>query len=466
MARIKFLILALLFACNVSFAGYAQLKPPPGWSQGLTAVQGQAGTFAFGPASNYTSFRGGTVLTNSALNVAGQLVTIPVSMRVAANAATAAAEWSFGNPYLFTAALVAPFAYKWFKDSGLTVQNGAWVKRESSSCTTTTCTEYSACMTSALGRSYCSAWMPNMEAAASSAATSASGEYHAYSYSAACPSGSCVFSYSGPNGSTGEVPGSVNARTVALADAQTTPVQLPDFLRTIQPSPMPAGVPSELPLVRWPVQTPVFNPDPEIEPLPNPSPAAVPRPYFVPTGNPVPTSDPAVWNQPGIRVSPAPLPDSPWRVDAVPENIPQNSPTPKTPAELNPAIPLPPGTPAPSDKLGLCDQYPGIAACAPAGPTPEQVKDFCVVNPDVVACKKLDTVEPDPLDTKDKMISISPDSGWGGGGGSCPAPRHFSKGDFSFQMYCDFASGIRPVIIAVAWLIAAGILIGFKFGES
>jgi len=31
----------------------------------------------------------------------------------------------------------------------------------------------------------------------------------------------------------------------------------------------------------------------------------------------------------------------------------------------------------------------------------------------------------------------------------------------SFEPYCDFMSGIRPVVIAVAWLSAALILLGF-----
>lgn len=444
MAYLKYLILALLLVCNVSFAGYAQLKPPPGWSQGMgAAVPGQAGVFAFGVAANASSFKGSTVLTNAALNVAGQLVTIPVSMRVAANAATVAAEWSFGNPYLFAAALAAPYAYNWFKENGLEVKDGIWKWKDPATCMTG-CLEYQVAS---------AGWFPSKSGACAAWVS-------AYTAGFYTGPGGAVYT---PNvdgntcqimrrpvyadGTYGQpiVSGSnpIGSRTRPPDPEVWTPATPEKFKEIMAPKPLPNGVPQELPGVPWPVQKPVINPDPAIDPLPEPSPAAVPRPLWIPLGDPVKQpsveGQPDTWIQPGVRVNPSPTESDPWRVDVQPEDKVKNDPSPNVDE----------GTPDTTTT-----------------PTPEPTKPLCELYPDILACQKLDTPDSDNLETKDKNISISPDSGWDSGSGSCPVPRHFSKGDFSFQIYCDFASGIKPVIIAVAWLVAAGILIGFKFGES
>lgn len=494
MARIKFLILGLLLVCNLSFAGYAQLKPPPGWSQGMgAAVPGQAGVFAFGAAANASSFKGSTVLTNAALSVAGQLVTIPVSMRVAANAATVAAQWSFGNPLMFAGVLAATTAYGYYKAKNFEVIDGIWKVKQPGNCVNGVCGMYVA--------NPWSGYYVYAGASMSSAGGAAVSHFSSFNSTRQY----IVSRIEGSEG--GPVTVFLSMRTIGAKDAYGNPapysvdynnlsfafVEQPPSPPTYRPAtqdefvtgmgqqPFPDTLPQELPDVKFPTQLPTFNPDPLISPQPAPYPAAVPRPLFIPTGLPVPTPDPAIWNQPGVRVTPTPTTDSPWQVDVQPENLPQNSPTPKTQAELNPT-PGTPGSPStpgvPSENPGLCDMYPGIAACAPAdkyAPGDEAAKDpaktpgtpeFCAANPTALMCLKTDTPESDDLEKKDKTIAITPDSGWGSGGGSCPAPRRFSKGEFSFQTYCDFASGIKPVIISVAWLVAAGILIGFKFGES
>ena len=119
-----------------------------------------------------------------------------------------------------------------------------------------------------------------------------------------------------------------------------------------------------------------------------------------------------------------------------------------------------PKTEAPkaADTPDLCALHPEIVACA----TVDQV-DMCKVYPDSLACQKTDEPEVPDLEKIDKPITFAPDSGWGGGSGSCPAPRHLSSAtgaDFSFTPYCDFMSALRPVFIAVAWLSGAMILIG------
>ena len=56
-----------------------------------------------------------------------------------------------------------------------------------------------------------------------------------------------------------------------------------------------------------------------------------------------------------------------------------------------------------------------------------------------------------------------------GSAGSCPVPSlmvlHGESHYFDWTTYCNFADGIRPILLAFAWLSAAGLLIGgFKAG--
>lgn len=439
----RFLVLALACSLNVAFAGYAQLKPPQGWSAGVGAsVPGQAGTFNYGAAANGTTYVGGTVRTNAALAVAGQVVTMPASMRLAANAATVAATFSFGNPLLFATLAAGTLAYNYFTESGYRVEGGIWVEDKTQRVCAGPCFLYSI-------PNMGGGWFDSIALAGADAARRYTNPFATVTFNG-CPSGtdysSCSFSQQDPNsGSVSqfshplrvqEQPSTISKLTVPAVEAE--------FIDVLGKKTLPIGLPDKLntPL---PVLPPVFNPDPAIAPQPAPAPQGFPRPLFIPTGNPVPTADPNVWNQPGVRVSPAPTPDMPWRVDVVPENVSQPIGTPKTAAELNPSTPIAPGTPTPETPQGLCDQY-----------------------PDILACQKVDAAPtPDALDTKDKAISITPDAGWGGGAGSCPAGRALSHGAvYSFQPVCDFATGVRPVLIAVAWLAAGLILIGSRGGAD
>ena len=88
---------------------------------------------------------------------------------------------------------------------------------------------------------------------------------------------------------------------------------------------------------------------------------------------------------------------------------------------------------------------------------------MCKRHPEAIACMKTDEPEVPDLEKLEKPITFTPDGGWGGTGGSCPAPRHLVSGtgaDFSFQPFCDFMTALRPVFVGVAWLAGAMILIG------
>lgn len=465
MDRLKFLILCAALAAPVAHAGYAQLKPPPGWSQGMgaatpsiTQVPGVAGVFNFGAAANSGSMKvkAGTVLTNAALNVAGQLITVPVAMRTAANAASFAAEYSFGNPWLFVGVLAGTAIMSHWDMQDLFIQgqstdpsNAKWMKNIKSSQEQCTINLNGSIVTAGS----CAEALTNDLAITNGKLNNVE--------SVNCPTSltnNVPCTWTGKRSWFGFSPIFQVATQMASVPggAPPRPATLPDFSKT---DPLSDEAIKALP-IPLPIDQPILNPDPALDPAATPY---APRPYFVPTGDPVPTSDPNTFNQPGVRIVPSPTPTDPWRVDIQPQTLPQTSATPKTPDQLNPstnpANPSPATNPsAKPDTPGLCDQYPNIEACAPAK------KEFCEAHPDSLICKDLDVPDETPIPETNKSISVTPDSGWLSGTGSCPASIKLKAGgaEFSYKPYCDFLSGLRPVLIAVAWLSAAFILIGAK----
>jgi len=99
---------------------------------------------------------------------------------------------------------------------------------------------------------------------------------------------------------------------------------------------------------------------------------------------------------------------------------------------------------------------------APVPPVEET--DLCKLNPNASGCQPLDDVPDVELPESEITLSISPVSGFGPDSGTCPASSTlFSKGGqpivWSWQQYCDFASGLRPLIVGFAWLSALMIVI-------
>lgn len=117
---------------------------------------------------------------------------------------------------------------------------------------------------------------------------------------------------------------------------------------------------------------------------------------------------------------------------------------------------------------GVADAQAGAAgAIAAAGADSKEdpvTKKFCDENPESKICIDQDfgEVTDETLTVKDVPVSITPVSI--GSAGTCPAPTVFTiagrSGSFSWTTYCNFASGIKPIMLVFAWLSAAGILIG------
>ncbi|MBI1887205.1 MAG: hypothetical protein HYS19_02365 [Nitrosomonadales bacterium] len=93
------------------------------------------------------------------------------------------------------------------------------------------------------------------------------------------------------------------------------------------------------------------------------------------------------------------------------------------------------------------------------------MSSFCQDNPTASVCaeQEFGKIEDSALGEKTINVSITPVTV--GGAGSCPAPTPFQLHDgvtryFQWTTYCNYAIGIKPILLAFAWLSAAGLLVG------
>lgn len=99
---------------------------------------------------------------------------------------------------------------------------------------------------------------------------------------------------------------------------------------------------------------------------------------------------------------------------------------------------------------------------------PEEQKDLCKEHPLASGCAPLGTGA-DNQEVQEQVVPIQQIEAIniGGSGGSCPADRvmNLSHGTvtFSWGNLCAMAVGIRPIVLAMAWLVAG---FGFFFGAK
>lgn len=450
---LKVLISAgLITFAGLSHAGYAQTKPPDGWSKGSPGKPvGPGGVYRFGAggaAANEAQWLAKTVRTSTSLNVGGRLVTMPATMRFAANASRAAATAYSLNPWLLGAAGIA-----WLASECIVYQGGSF---------NLTCGGNTPPVSD--GRLYKgrTEWFKFPSDACADTYSGQIGNIGTR-YVPGTDGGICYMDFKNPNSPYDTIPGrfqriysysneNVKGDSACPAGWYVTPagcVQTPppqtvtpeEVVEKLAPKPLPSQVPKELPDVEWPVEMPRINPSPE--------PESVPQPMRVPIGEPqpIPNTDPAKWKQPVIDVVPAPIPQSPWRVDLQPKDI--EKPSPDGITEPIPVpVPLPDAEPNPD---------PGSEPVVkPADP------GLCDLYPDIVACAKLGEVEKTDLKDKSVALSIDKDTGWEFGTPACPAPKVVMLAGkpftFEIQALCDFATGIKPVVVGLAWITA---MLGF-----
>ena len=189
-----------------------------------------------------------------------------------------------------------------------------------------------------------------------------------------------------------------------------------------------------------PVQDVILNPSPGSNPTP--------QTLRVPQGNPQPrpNTDPQLYDQPVTRITPAPTPGNPLRVDITGE------------------------TSTGTSSTGLAGPEPVTTETPPGTPREDPPDpDICAKNPEILACAQLDSVDAPDLETEERGGPITPDSGWGAESASCPQPRVLTVQGRSipipYDLFCTYMSGIRPLVIAMAWLSAGFILLGRKGGD-
>lgn len=430
--------IALAVACISAHAGYAQLAPPPGFAPMPAAAPVARYGFA---AANEAAWVNQTVRTTASLNVGGQAVKMPVAMRLAANAPRFAAAAIYAHPGLRAALGIATLlsAAKVFWDAS----DNQWKK-----------------ITDGEDIVWIH-WRTNLPISGGPDSACKADWPGSFFIKISSTYGQCRLSSGTLTYVTGRP--TSNSSTIPLTTpgqfipAVINPANNPGWPSVPADWPMPSTVPQELPPgTPLPVEQPVINPTPGDNPQP--------QPYFVPQGDPVPNPNykpelaPSPQNQPyiipGVRIVPSPTPDEPLRVDVQPVNRPTADPKPLTPDQLNPQ-PEPNTDPNTQPDPSADDK-----------PKPEEQQSLCEKHPDILACQKLDNPEDKNLDETKREISITPDSGWGADSAACPAPKTLDiQGHqiaIPYDLFCQYMSGLRPIIIAMAWLSAAFILLGVR----
>jgi hypothetical protein len=214
-----------------------------------------------------------------------------------------------------------------------------------------------------------------------------------------------------------------------------TPEQVEDEMAG---KPLPNILPPGVPYPLDPIAPSIWNPD-----TANPPNS---QPLRVPQGDPqpIPNTNPQQWRQPVTRWTSSPTLRDPWRMDVQPEDLVSTDPT---------------GIKEPTS----------VTTGTPKSPSDEP-PDLCQTNPDILACADLDKPDVDDLENQDAGGNINPDGGWGASSAACPAPRHLTVQGHDipipYDLFCTYMSGLRPVIIAMAWLAAGFILIGASKGND
>lgn len=434
------LALFLCLGTTAAHAGYAQAKPPQGWS-----------TSGFnGPkAANNTSYYPGGVRTSPTINVGGKTITMPANLRFAANAPRFAGAVLFANPYIRGAAAIAG----WLGVAGLVYDaaSGLWQKPDDQNPDFHVSDGFIWCSGTYNGPGSC---VPQFQFLTQQQAIDflfeqCSVDFHYLT------KGTCRIQ---DGGVIANWPGTVQRPKKSVISScpsgwyvtpagcvQSPPVKTvseEEFLDALTQHPMPAEVPRYIP-APLPVELPEMPP------------------AFVPTGNPVPNPDydpqaePSPQNQPyfqpGVRVVPAPTPSSPWQVDLQPVNRPAQNPEPSPEPEIGP---LPePGT------------NPGTNPPGPPGETPV-TPGLCDQYPDILACQILEQPEEEKLEFEEKDLGGDFEiMGGFAGSATCPAfPQIDMLPGLSWQPFCDQLARIRPLVLAFAWLSAVMIIL--KYGRK
>lgn len=426
----KGLIAALALSAGSAFAGYAQATPPAGWSAG----GGTGGAFMGPKAANGSTFLSGSVSTNASLNVGGRAVSIPATMRFAANAPRIAASAVMLHPGIRTAAQIAG----WLGLASLVYDQitGTWSAPDTSSPVSSGVEWFGPgnpgkyFPTLSQAAAHHAAWL-NTVNGYSRFSVSGTGQSSYNLYDSTSKTYSTEYANSRPSSCP-------SGWYITPAGCVQTPppktVTQEEAIEELTKHPMPAEVPRHIP-VPLPVE------QPNIQPVFVPTGDPVKNPNFNPSEAPSPSNPPQV--QPGVEVKPAPTPGSPWQVETTPVNRPV----------------VDPSAPPSREPEPLPDTGGGPSGNEPKDP---DKTDFCEKYPTVIACQELKHEDDDTkLPEKAIELDFNPIPGFQGVK-SCPAFPNLGNvlggRQISWQPFCDQLAAISNLLLALAWLYAAWIL--------
>lgn len=412
---LAYLAIGLLLggSATFAFAGYAQLKAPANIG-GTVGARVSAGAFAA---------NAGNISVGFTTQVAGRTVTMPATMRFASNAARVA----IGAVRLSPAALVGSAVAAWLLTQGIEYLDGQFQKATPDAAPQSGF-NWNSNYGCGSGCSYAQAVESVIQQCEADPVTYAcqfmtasfvDGTKYKYTIRVRYHHTSMPVSWWGE----------VNYGYVYTTSPRPNPV-VPaveaDFA-PLETAPLPDDVAEELApkAVPLPLENPQFDPTPQIIPLSDP--------YPKPGGQPGETVKDVA------KVTPAPNETAKIETQVQPVTDAAGNPVPTT---------NPDGSTNPDA-------------------APEEKSEFCVDNPDALACWKEGDREDVDLEKVTAGASITPVTV--GGAGSCPAAKSVNymgaNLQISFTPICTAAGWINPIVLALAWLSAGFILIGaFKQG--
>lgn len=394
MRKVLAAALLLLLTTGTAFAAYAYPTPPAAWG-------GTAGAWTYGgTAAANAPWINGSAAAQVTTNVGGRAITVPATMRMAANAPSVVARAILSNPAMRLAPMLAWAA------AGLLVYDaatGLW-NREVPNTGMSWRVDQTAV-------SY-----PSSQAACEGAAqASLAGSQYSNLVVTVTPANAtehwCSMTYTlGGNNYTGTdftLARGTNTCPSGNCSPSLVPATQEDFDALPQAVPMPDAVARAADDVM-----PLPQLLPEIEPVAEP----IGTPYER-AGEP--------WQDRAV-IEPRNDDSAPWRVDQRIESAPVDEGSPSTPVEQQPT--------------------------------------FCESNPSSIACQAMDVPSQQDIAQTTRNVAVTPQSGWGADNAACPAARHITAGGHDipipFDMFCTYFGWLRYIIIAFAWLGAGFILLG------
>lgn len=397
----KLFVVVLVSVTLPAFAGFASLRPPAGVSKGPTG-------WKYKPPANDANITNGTVRTDATLNVGGQEVKMPASMRFASNAANIVATGLSLNPWMLAAGVIGGLILDQYAQRGLNPglpPQPGWTEDLDQY-------EYSV--------NGGATWQGSANAACK---TLGDGNYYMWGNvetGGYCRNGGVYgegFNYGTPirRGSTRIQPLTPEEVAAKTQDMIVTLPEIPKY---------------------WPDPLPID--EPVVDPVPKTVPIGTPQP--MPKADPNDQNEPDRWKTPVLEIRPAPTPDDPWRVDLTHRDV----------------IRLDPLPPVSTDPI-----------TDPSDPTkpPEQISNerqpsLCELYPNIVACQELGSPSREVLNKTSQAVTVVATTF--ASSSSCPAPLSTtvfgSQVQISYSPLCDVLGNLKFLFAAIAAFIAAYIL--------